>query len=153
MIQFIAMPAAVNYALLLLMTKTNSEILNQLRTAADGLLMMSESEYPFEVFLWSGITPPVTPEKVVQKTNHPQDTPIKIVGFYDFFQVATTEEDWHEEEEKATVKRFQTLVQTLQENLNNLQVYRLGNKEIDAYIVGQTPTGNLAGISTKVVET
>jgi len=135
------------------MAKTNSEILDQLRTAADGLLMMSESEYPFEVFLWSGITPPVTPEKVIQQTNHPQDTPVQVEGVDDFFSVATTEEDWHEEEEKVTVKRFQTLVQTLKENLNNLQVYRLGNKEVDAYIVGQTPTGNLAGISTKVIET
>lgn len=134
------------------MTKTNSEILDQLRTSANGLLMMSESEYPFEVFLWEGIAP-ATPEKVIQQTNHPQNTPVEIVGVDDFFQVAMTEEDWHEEEEKATVKRFQTLVQELKKNLANLQVYRLGNKEVDAYIVGQTPTGNLAGISTKVVET
>ncbi|MEH2207839.1 MAG: nuclease A inhibitor family protein [Nostoc sp.] len=134
------------------MTKTNSEIIDQLRTAADGLLMMSESEYPFEVFLWEDAAP-ATPQKVVQQTNHPQNTPVEIVGVDDFFQVAMTEEDWHEEEEKATVKRFQTLVQTLKENLTNLQVYRLGNKEIDVYVVGQTPAVNLAGISTKVVET
>ncbi|OYE01942.1 nuclease A inhibitor family protein [Nostoc sp. 'Peltigera membranacea cyanobiont' 232] len=134
------------------MTKTNSEILEQLRTAADGLLMMSESEYPFEVFLWEDAAP-ATPEKVVQQTNHPQNTPVEIVGVDDFFQVATTAEDWHEDEEKATVKRFQTLVQELKKNLTNLQVYRLGNKEIDVYIVGQTPAVNLAGISTKVVET
>lgn len=134
------------------MTKTNSEILEQLKQASDGLLMMSESECPLEAFLWSA-TPPATPEKVIQQTNHPQDTPIKIVGVDDFFQVATTEEDWHEEEEKATVKRFKTLVQELKKNLTNLQVYRLGNKEIDVYVVGQTPAVNLAGISTKVVET
>ncbi|AVH68601.1 nuclease A inhibitor family protein [Nostoc sp. 'Peltigera membranacea cyanobiont' N6] len=134
------------------MTKTNSEILEQLKQASDGLLFMSESEYPFEVLLWSDIAP-ATPEKVLKLTNHPQDTPIKIVGFDDFFQVATTVEDWHEEEEKATVKRFQTLVQTLKENLSNVRVYRLGNKEIDAYVVGETPTGDLAGISTQVVET
>ncbi|QHG20950.1 nuclease A inhibitor family protein [Nostoc sp. ATCC 53789] len=134
------------------MTKTNSEILDQLRTAANGLLMMSESEYPFEVFLWEDAAP-VTPQKVIQQTNHPQDTPIKIVGIDDFFQVATTEEDWHEEEEKATVKRFQSLVQTLKENLSNLQVYRLGHKEIDVYIIGQIPSGDSIGLSTKVVET
>ncbi|AVH74431.1 nuclease A inhibitor family protein [Nostoc sp. 'Lobaria pulmonaria (5183) cyanobiont'] len=134
------------------MTKTNSEIIDQLHTAANGLLMMSESEYPFEVFLWEGVAP-ATPQKVVQQTNHPQNTPVEIVGVDDFFQVATTAEDWHEEEEKATVKRFQTLVQTLKENLSNLQVYCLGNKEIDTYIVGETPAGNLAGLSTKVVET
>lgn len=147
MIQFIALALLLFY-----MTKTNSEILEQLRTAADSLLMISESEYPLEAFLWSA-TPPATPEKVIQQTNHPQDIPIKIVGVDDFFQVSITPEDWHEEEEKATVKRFQSLVQTLKENLSNLQVYRLGNKEIDAYVIGETPTGDLAGISTQVVET
>ncbi|QLE46570.1 nuclease (plasmid) [Nostoc sp. C052] len=134
------------------MTKTNSEILEQLKRASDGLLFMSESEYPCEAFLWPDIAP-ATPEKVLKLTNHPQDTPVQVEGVDDFFSVATTEEDWHEEEEKATVKRFQTLVQTLKENLTNLQVYRLGHKEVNAYIVGDTPTGNLAGISTKVVET
>lgn len=134
------------------MTKTNSEILDQLRTAADGLLMMSESEYPFEVFLWEDAAP-ATPQKVVQQTNHPQNTPVEIVGVDDFFQMATTEEDWHEEEEKATVKQFQTLVQTLEENLSNLQVYRLGKIEIDVYVIGQTSSGDSIGLSTKVVET
>jgi hypothetical protein len=102
--------------------------------------------------LWE-ITHPATPEKVSQQTNHPQDTPVKIVGVDDFFQVATTPEDWHGEQEKASVKRFQVIVQTLKENLSNLQVYRLGEIEIDVYVVGETPTGNLAGISTVVVET
>ncbi|MFN6455597.1 MAG: nuclease A inhibitor family protein [Nostoc sp. EfeVER01] len=134
------------------MTKTNSEILDQLRTAADGLLMMSESEYPFEVFLWAGIGL-LTPEKVLQQTNHNQDTPVKVASLDDFFRVAVTEEDWHGEEEQETVKKFQNLVQTLKTNLSNLQVYRLGTVEVDAYIVGQTPTGDSAGLSTKVVET
>ncbi|MHC5614967.1 MAG: nuclease A inhibitor family protein [Nostoc sp.] len=134
------------------MTKTNEKILDQLKLVSDGLLMMSESEYPLEAFLWSA-TPPATPEKVIQQTNHPQDTPIKIVGVDDFFQLATTEEDWHGEEEKATVNKFKTLVQTIKSSLKNPQVYRLGEIEIDAYIVGETPTGDLAGLSTKVVET
>ncbi|MHC5778920.1 nuclease A inhibitor family protein [Nostoc sp.] len=134
------------------MTKTNEKILDQLKLVSDGLLMMSESEYPLEAFLWSA-TPPATPEKVIQQTNHPQDTPIKIVEIEDFFQVATTEEDWHGEEEKATVNKFKTLVQTIKSSLKNPQVYRLGEIEIDAYIVGETPTGDLAGLSTKVVET
>ncbi|MHC5675677.1 nuclease A inhibitor family protein [Nostoc sp.] len=116
------------------MTSTNSEIVEQLKRASDGLLFMSESEYPFEVFLWEGISP-ATPEKVVQQTHHSQDTPVEIVGVDDFFKVATTPEDWHGEEEKASVNKFQALVQTLKENLSNLQVYRLGHKEVDVYIV------------------
>ncbi|MBN3961766.1 nuclease A inhibitor family protein [Nostoc sp. NMS8] len=135
------------------MTKTNSEILDQLRTAADGLLMMSESEYPFEIILWEGVAPPITPEIVLQQTDHDQDTPVEIVPIDDFFSTATTPQDWHEDEEKATVARFQTLVQTIKLSLKNPQVYRVGSIEIDAYIVGETPTGNLAGLATKVVET
>ncbi|MBD2341842.1 nuclease A inhibitor family protein [Calothrix sp. FACHB-156] len=134
------------------MAKTNSEILEHLRLASDGLFMMSESDYPFENFLWEDKAP-VTPQKVVQQTNHPQDTPVQVITVDDFFSTATTPEDWHGEEEKAIVNKFQALVQTLKENLSNLQVYRLGSKEIDVYVVGKTPAGNLAGISTKVVET
>ncbi len=37
------------------MTNTNSKIIAQLKQASEGLLFMSESEYPFVVFLWSGI--------------------------------------------------------------------------------------------------
>lgn len=134
------------------MNNTNSEIIAQLKQASEGLLFMSESEYPFLVFLWSGIAP-VTPEKVVQQTDNSPDTPIKVIAVDDFFRVATKEEDWHSPEEQKTVKKFQNLVQVIKANLSNPQVYRLGSKEIDAYIVGETPTGNLAGISTVVVET
>ncbi|BAY66950.1 nuclease inhibitor homolog (plasmid) [Calothrix brevissima NIES-22] len=134
------------------MTKTNSEIVEQLKQASDGLLFMSESEYPVEIFLWED-NAPITPQKVVQQTNHSQDTSVQVITVDDFFRVATTPQDWYEEQEKATVKRFQSLVQTLKENLSNLQVYRLGSKEIDVYVVGETPAGNLAGLSTKVVET
>ncbi|BAZ71239.1 nuclease inhibitor homolog (plasmid) [Fischerella sp. NIES-4106] len=131
---------------------TDTQIVDQLKAAADGLLMMSESEYPLEAFLWE-TKAPATPEKVLQQTNHSPDTPVQVVKVDDFFRVATTPEDWHGDEEKAIVKKFQTLVETLKTNLNNLQVYRLGEVEIDVYVVGETPTGNLAGLSTKVVET
>ncbi|MCP6761907.1 MAG: nuclease A inhibitor family protein [Fischerella sp. CENA71] len=131
---------------------TDTPIVDQLKSAADGLFMMSESEYPLEVFLWE-TKAPATPEKVLQQTNHSPDTPVKVVGVDDFFSVATTEEDWHGEEEKETVAKFQALVQTIKDNLNNPQVYRVGEIEIDVYVVGETPAGNLAGVSTKVVET
>jgi hypothetical protein len=132
----------------------NTEILDQLKQASDGLLFQSESEYPFEVLLWDRPDKtPLTPAQVLSQTGHPASIPVKVVTLDDFFRVVVTEEDWHSEEEKATVKRFQTLVQTLKDNLSNLQVYRLGETEIDVYIIGQTPSGDSAGLSTKAVET
>jgi hypothetical protein len=71
----------------------------------------------------------------------------------DFFARATQEEDWHDEEERETVQRFQNLVSVLKQNLWQLQVYRVGNTNIDAYIVGVTPSGDWTGLSTKLVET
>jgi hypothetical protein len=135
------------------MTFPNSEIIDQLKQASDGLLMMCESEYPFEVFQRKTEQAPLTQNKVLEKNGYSQNTPVKVVEVDDFFQVATTEEDWHDEEEKETVKKFQNLVNTLKSNLKNLEIYRIGSKEIDVYIIGTTPNGDLAGISTKVVET
>ncbi|OUL24022.1 nuclease [Nostoc sp. RF31YmG] len=134
------------------MTKTNSEIVEQLKLASDGLLMMSESEYPFEVFLWEDVAH-ITPQEVLRRTGHAPDSPTQTISVDNFFSAATTEEDWHGDEEKEMVAKFKALVQTIKLNLANPIVYRLGKVEIDVYIIGETPNGSLAGLSTKVVET
>jgi hypothetical protein len=133
------------------MKPTSVDIVDKLKQASDGLLCMSESDYPFEVFHWEAQEP--TAETVIQQTNHTLDTPVEVVQLDDFFQNATQEQDWHNEEERKTVKRYQALVETLKTNLSDIQVYRLGTTEIDVYIVGKTPSGDLAGLSTKLVET
>jgi hypothetical protein len=38
-------------------------------------------------------------------------------------------------------------------NLRINKVYRFGRRNIEVYIVGKTPTGDYAGLATKVVET
>ncbi len=131
---------------------TNQEIIDQLKAASRDLVFISESDYPFDVFLWQDMTS-VTSEKVLQQTDHPQDTPVEIVPFDSFFKQATTVEDWQSSEEQETAKKYQALVLILKNNLSNLQVYRLGTIEINVYIFGQTSTGDLVGLSTLVVET
>jgi GTPase len=71
----------------------------------------------------------------------------------EFFAIATAEEDWHDQDERETVQRFHNLVSILKQNLSQLQVYRVGSIDIDAYIVGVTDGGEWAGLSTKLVET
>ncbi|MEG4218842.1 nuclease A inhibitor family protein [Microcoleus sp. Pol14C6] len=123
----------------------------QLKQASEGLLFGSETDAPFKVISWP-IQEELTPAKLLQLTNHPPDAPLEIVSVEEFFDVANAEEDWHDEEERETVQRFQNLVSILKQNLSQLQVYRVGSVDIDAYIVGVTP-GGLAGLSTKLVET
>lgn len=131
---------------------TSSDIVDKLKQASNGLQFMSEADYPFEVFQWV-CQEPLTASTVIQRTGHTPDTPVEVVPLDEFFQNATQEEDWHNEEEKETVKRYQCLVKTLKQSLSDIQVYRLGTVVLDVYIVGKTPSGDLAGLSTKVVET
>lgn len=127
-------------------------ITTQLSSAAQGLLFLSESDAPFEVVHWSA-QGELTPTKLLQLTEHPPDAPVELRTVDEFFEVATAEEDWHDEDERETVQRFQNLVSILKQNLSQLQVYRVGDRSIDAYIVGVTPSGEWAGLATKLVET
>ncbi len=90
---------------------------------------------------------------MLQLTNHPPDAPVELRTVDEFFAIATAEEDWHDQDERETAKRFQNLVSIVKQNLSQLQVYRVGSIDIDAYIVGVTDGGEWAGLSTKVVET
>jgi hypothetical protein len=127
-------------------------IATQLKQASNGLLCLSETDAPFEVINWQ-TQGELTPVKLLQLTNHPPDAPLEMRTVDEFLAIATQEEDWHDEEERETVKRFQNLVSVLKQNLSQLQVYRVGSIDIDAYIVGMTPSGDLMGLSTKLVET
>jgi hypothetical protein len=129
-------------------------IIEKLTQASTGLLMTSESDYPFETFVWScQAKEALTTEKLLQLTNHPKDLPVETVELDYFFRNAAQEKEWHDEPQKENVKKFQSFVETLKANLNDIKVYRVGTIAIDVYIVGKTDGGDLAGVSTKVVET
>ena len=127
-------------------------IATQLQKASNGLLFLSETDAPFEVVHWSA-QGELTPAQVLQLTEHPPDAPVELRTVDQFFAIATAEEDWHDQDERETVQRFQNLVSILKQNLSQLQVYRVGSIDIDAYVVGVTPSGEWAGLATKLVET
>jgi hypothetical protein len=124
----------------------------QLKQASKGLFFLSESDAPFEVIHWQ-TQEQLTPAKLLQLTNHPPDAPVELRTVDEFFATATAEEEWHDREEREIVLKFQNLVGVLKQNLSQLQVYRAGSTDIDAYIVGVTDGGEWAGLSTKLVET
>jgi Nuclease A inhibitor-like protein len=131
-----------------------NEITEKLKQASDRLLMMSESEYPFEVFLWANEAQEnLTNQKLLQLTGYPQETIIETVELDYMFRNCAQEKEWHDETQKQNIQKFQSLVKILKDNLTGIKVYRIGTINIDVYIVGKTPSGDLAGISTKIVET
>lgn len=131
-----------------------NEITEKLKQASDGLLMISESEYSFEAFLWSNqAQEPMTTQKLLQLTGHSLETSIEEVELDYIFRNCAEEKEWHDEIQKQNVPKFKSLVKTLKDNLTDIKVYRLGTININVYIVGKTLSRDLAGISTKVVET
>jgi hypothetical protein len=130
-----------------------STITEILRSASADVLFVSESESPFEVFLWElPADAQITPEMIIDRTGVAGDIAIEFVDLESFFGVATTHQDWHGALETEMVNKYQNLVRVLQENLTDIQVVRVGEINIDVYIVGKTD-GNLAGLKTNVVET
>ena len=135
------------------MAKQKSEAAAALTKASDGLQFPSETDAPFEAFEWPGEQ--CTPQKarVLELAGVAATTPVKTRSLDAYFADATEEQDWHDEEEKGEVERFQRLVQTLKEALADVKVFLVGRgPERDAHIVGQTDAG-WAGLKTRVVQT
>jgi hypothetical protein len=126
---------------------------NELKKATRGLLFQSESDYPVEPF-----SMPATDGKalsaadIIAAKKLPADSPVKELKLDDFFAVAVQEQEWQGKEERERAGRFQKLVALLKKNLTDIRVYRIGDVEADVYVVGKGPSGEFAGVTTKVVE-
>lgn len=135
------------------MSNINTNVTEKLAELTDGLLWMSESDYPWQVFAWE-TSGPINSDQLLQLTNHPPDSLTVEIDIDEFFAPALTEQDWYNDEEKQTAKRYRALVEFLKYQLDNIQVYRVGRPpEIYIYIIGITRDENLAGISTRLIET
>ncbi len=130
----------------------NRQLVQELTTACEGLLWFSEAEYPFQVIYWHDLES-WNLDTLLEQENVPADTKVEIQDLLTFFDSAITEQEWHNELEKAEVKRYQALINVLNSNLHNIQVYLLGEIEIDVYILGMVNENAIAGLMTKVVAT
>ena len=129
----------------------DQELINQLQQASDGLLWLSESDYPLETVYIENVTD--VKSKLLQITDCAPETKIEVEKLDSFFNRATEEEDWYNEEEIAECKRYRELVKLLKTHLTDIKVYRVGEVEVNCYILGKTESGNIAGLSTISVET
>ena len=127
------------------------ELVNQLQQASKGLLWLSESDYPFETVYWKNVDD--INSKLLQITNSTDDTTIEVRELDSFFSRVTEEKDWYNSEEMAECQRYRELVKLLKTQLTDLKVYRVGEVEVNCYILGQTENNAIAGLSTISVET
>ncbi len=132
--------------------KSDDEILSELARAAEGLLFMSESDYPLEV-VRLGSEKEVTPETLRKLSGRGDDAPVREQQVEDFFRSAAAEADWKSEPELESARRYQALVRLLKSKLACVKAYRVGDTEADVYVLGKSEAGELMGLKTTVVET
>lgn len=149
---------------------SSQDVLKALRAAARGLSFPSESDKPVKAFLWkvggeAGGTLQESGKNGVDESllrslaKTPAEATVKTIPVESFFAPVLTEQDWFGEEEKKTAQRFRALRDVLRKHLTNLHVYRVEGADprdssiVTVYVAGRTGEGDLAGVSTRLVET
>ena len=126
------------------------ELITKLAQLTEGLLWLSESDYPFETVYLENIDR--IKNQLLELTNSNPETKIEIREIDSFFN-RVIQEDNYDEYELEEYRRYQALIDFLKTHLHDVKVYRIGDCEIKVYILGQTESGAVAGLSTMVVET
>lgn len=135
--------------------KNQSDLLSDLKLASEGLLYISETDAPFEPFVWKTDKPltEINAQDLLKFAGQKTDAKVSEKKLEDFFRQPTEMQDWFGDEEKAQVEKYLKLKQLLTTKLKGAKVFKVGEVQIDVYIVGIEAEENLAGVKTKAVET
>lgn len=124
----------------------------KLEAATSGLLMPSESDEPFRIVYGPLEKSEITSSEIALYLTENADATVEKQSVDKFFSNATKVEDWMDDEEKSNAKRFEKLVETIKSELEKPSVYRIGEREITAAIIGKI-AGGFGGVVTVVIET
>ncbi|MCP2044594.1 nuclease A inhibitor family protein [Pontibacter sp. HSC-36F09] len=126
----------------------------ELKAATDGLLMMSETDAPFEFYHAENFRhEKLDKETVLRLAGMPAEYPFEELELGYFFRNMTQARPEAGEEGMQQANRFQHLEKKLHELLEDVKVYRVGETQKLVLILGRTSDGEIAGLKTLVVET
>lgn len=130
-------------------------LLQTFNALSEGLLFMSEGDFPASSFFWDvpGASGALTPQQFLKQLVLPVGTIFQERELDRFFRPQLRLDDPEDTEQVEMVEKFKALKAALEENLNNIKVYRVGEIQIQAYVVGETSFGGYAGILTTLIET
>jgi len=74
---------------------------------------------------------------------HPAKTPVEKLPVEPFIQQLTTVEDWHGDEEKAQVQKYQQVFNIMASALKDISVYRVGEGDVTIYFLATTGVNGL----------
>ncbi|MGI8788239.1 MAG: nuclease A inhibitor family protein [Pyrinomonadaceae bacterium] len=129
-----------------------SVLAERITKAVKGLNYISETDAKVLPFIGKQ-TETATKEELLTQINEPADSEVEERDFVGFFAPLTEMQDWFGDEEKQTAEKFEYLKELLENNLRDLNVYKIGKVQLDVYVVGLDAENQMLGIKTKAVET
>lgn len=132
---FVAAPASCS----------DATLLTELRGAADGMWLTSESDYPVEAVSWAGqAAAGGSASDFVRLLGLPAGTPVRVSTLDHMIERL----GYSNEEPKVAALRA-----LLAAKLSQIVVYEVGTIQVHDYIVGRTACGGLAGVTSISIET
>ncbi|AMM50874.1 hypothetical protein TH61_06295 [Rufibacter sp. DG15C] len=128
-----------------------STLYQELEQLSQGLLFISESEYPLEPFTLPAGATAQDASGFLQALGQ-SGQPVEEVTLAHFFRnmVRTSEGDAVQQE---NAQKFTALQQWLEKNLQDVKVYRIGQTQVQAYVVGKATDQTWMGVKTTLIET
>jgi hypothetical protein len=120
---------------------------DEFENLADGLLYMSETDAPLTYFeLVAGWWPPATEKQFLELIGEDSATPVEQIEPEMFFKDLRQGNEEREDHIQALRNAFTT-------TLKDLRGYRVGEIEIDIYVLGRDNSGKILGLQSLSVET
>lgn len=126
------------------------ELKKMLSERVNDLFFPSETDAPIEAVSFDKTS---DPRAFLRDRQTDKADQIAETDFEEFHNMYGVEKDWQNEIQKQFAKRFGAALNLMDENLENIKVYRLGSVRIDIYILGRFQNGSIIGLKTSVVET
>ncbi|TGE24718.1 HIT domain-containing protein [Hymenobacter aquaticus] len=140
-------PAAASAA-----TEATDATSQQLQQLTKGLHYVSESEAPLTVVSYAAPAGAVTDANLLELTGQPAGTKVKTVDLMQFLRNHTADDGVLGNPDLAN--RYKALQMFLKQELSEAKVYRIGTgPQVQAYALGRTSDGQLAGFKTVLTET
>ncbi|GAB3291716.1 nuclease A inhibitor family protein [Hymenobacter tenuis] len=130
----------------------NDATLEQLQHLTKGLVFMSESDAPLEPVSFDAPAGGITDAALAKLAGAPADAKVEKQELTYFLRNHTADNGVLGNPEQAN--RFKGLQMYLKQELNNVQVYRLGSgPQVPVLVLGEAEGGKLAGFKTVLTET
>lgn len=130
------------------------ELLEVLKSLTEDLLFTSESDYPFEIFIWELKTETVSIENVRQYLeNMEENTLIETLTVEKILRSMSRSRPYYSAERKEKANRIKQIISFFDTQVADAKAFKIGEIERDIYILGIVSNEYVIGLKSISVET